>query len=73
MDETNGVKGVRVSKVIELDWIMKNRDLLDKDDYRQLQSYDLFNQYDKGELHGNGIRLVEALGLVIGLYEKYVK
>ena len=60
-------------KIVELDWIMKNRDLLDKDDHKQLQSYDLFNQYDNGELHQNALKMVEALGLVIGLYEKYSK
>jgi hypothetical protein len=52
---------------------MKNRDLLDKDDYKILQAFDLFNQYDKGELRNNSLKMLEALGTVIGMYEKYNK
>jgi hypothetical protein len=64
---------VKILKIIELDWLMKNRDLLDKDDYKILQSYDLFNQYDNGELKQNAIKMLVALGTVIGMYEKYTK
>ena len=58
-------------KIIELDWLMKNRSLLDNEDYLQLQSYDLFNQYDSGELSQNGMKMIEVMGLVIDLYNKY--
>jgi hypothetical protein len=60
-------------KIIELDWIMKNRNLLEEDDYKILQAYDLFNQYDKGELRQNALKMLEAFGTVIGMYEKYAK
>jgi hypothetical protein len=64
---------MKILKIIELEWIMKNRVLLDKDDYKQLQSYDLFNQYDNGELHQTFSKMVEVLGLVIDLHKKYTK
>lgn len=58
-------------KIIELEWIMKNRDLLNEEDYKILQSYDLFNQYDNGELHQSALKMLETFGVIIGLYEKY--
>lgn len=55
-------------KIIELDWVMKNRNILDEDDYKHLQSYDLFNRYDNGELHQNALEMLQAFGLTLGLY-----
>ena len=58
-------------KITELEWLMDNRDIIDNPDYTLLQSYDVFNQYDKGELHQNLPVMLEVFGLVIELYEKY--
>jgi len=60
-------------KIKELIWLMANRDKLEEEDYQKLQTYDLFSQYDQGELHHNGEDFLALIKLVIQLHEKYNK
>lgn len=58
-------------KIKELTWLMDNRELLTEEETRQLAAYDLFNQYDAGEVQQNGVAMIEMLNLVQNIYGKY--
>lgn len=56
----------------ELKWVMQNRSLLSKEDYAELESYDLFKQYDDNkELHYNGEDMLKVIRAIIDIHEKY--
>lgn len=56
----------------ELKWVMGNRDKLNKEDYKALESFDVFNQYNNNkQLVQSAPKMLELASLVIYTYEKY--
>lgn len=58
-------------KIKELRWLMQNRELLSEEDAKRLKSYNLFEQYDAGEIHQDGVAVLEVLAVVQELYDQY--
>lgn len=56
----------------ELKWITENRNVLSNDDYKMLESLDLFSQYDSNRmLEQSYPDMVQMLGLINYIYEKH--
>lgn len=56
----------------ELKWVMNNRDRLSKEDYKALNSFDIFNQYDNNrQLEQSATNMLELVSLVGYIYEKH--
>lgn len=58
-------------KIIELDWLMENRNLLVDEDKAALERYDLFHQYDDGELCQTRTDMLDVLRLIMKMYRQY--
>lgn len=58
-------------RIPELKWLVDNKEKLNKEDYEALNSFDLFNQYENGEIDQNAVKMLELLSLAQYLYKKY--
>lgn len=58
-------------KITELELIMKNKHVLDDDDKRTLESFNLEEQYKNGELDLPALKMLELLGLLAYMCEKH--
>lgn len=58
-------------EINELSWVMQNRHLLTEEETEKVASYNLFEQFEAGEIHQNGAALIEVFALIQELFDRY--
>lgn len=64
------IKLDKEDKLPELEWIMTNRHLLSDDDYTKLWGYNLFEQYENGDLYDAFECVNYVLGHIYRIYNE---